>query len=153
MYNTTVPKALTNTIFKNTSNNQDYIFDGTDLVLLTSGGGGTGTMMTELSYSELKSLYDSANLTKGMQYRITDYVTTCNSAGSVSGVTTSSANHQFDIIVTADTNSALNANARVCLHEGDTYFANNNLSEWVVKYDIKTIQQSTNGRKLLMVEV
>jgi hypothetical protein len=136
MYNTTAPKALTNTIFKNTSNNQDYIFDGTDLVLLTSGNGGTGTMMTELSYSELKSLYDGANLTKGMQYRITDYVTTCNSAGSVSGVTTSSAGHQFDIIVTADTTSTLNANARVCLHEGDSYFATSKLSEWKIKYDI-----------------
>lgn len=275
MYNTTAPKALTNTIFKNTSNNQDYIFDGADLVLLTTSNGSSGTDITisqttgdsttsvmsqkavteavnsvdkvlhfdgfvedatislqtnpydggkiyfvksknkfayyrekdgiytamwngftkyatfvagegvipnsnvifiyngelylyndgtlnsinknciDITYSELKSLVDNDNLFQGMQYRITDYVTTCNSAGSVSGVTTSSANHQFDIIVTADTNSALNANARVCLHEGDTYFAKNNLSEWVVKYDIKNDTtkykwaQTTDGRGVI----
>lgn len=274
MYNTNAPKALTNTVFKNTSNNQDYIFDGTDLVLLTTGGSNItisqttglsttavmsqkavtdeltkiqinndfnsipkfsriidadangsigGSVITsstkldgeivylkyahplhqegfywfatdgnyynwwstaglfktndyytkpnkifecesdskqyvffkgndnrgfkgylkeldlplvKITYNELLQLIDNKSLISGIQYRITDFVTTCNSAGSVSGVTTSSANHPFDIIVTADDNDTLNANARVCLHEGDTYFANNNLSEWVIKYDI-----------------
>ena len=78
-----------------------------------------------------------------MQYRITDFVTTCNQSGSIDGVITSSANHQFDIIVTADTTNTLNADARVCLHvfedptNGDSeYFLNRKLSDWKIKYDI-----------------
>lgn len=133
--------TLPNKIFECGEDGEQYVFlptsyndDGTErygqLLKLTD------TKMLNVTYSELKNLADNAKLIKGMQYRITDFVTTCNITGALSGIVTSSANHPFDIIVTADSNDTLNANARVCLHEGDTYFANNNLSEWVIKYDI-----------------
>jgi hypothetical protein len=38
--------------------------------------GGSSNFMTNITYEELKSLRDSGNLIPGMQYRITDYVTT-----------------------------------------------------------------------------
>jgi len=83
-----------------------------------------------ITYSELKALRDAGNLVPGRQYRITDYHCTTTQADTMS------ADHQFDIIVVADTNSVLNENARACLHEGDTYFANSNLEKWVLKYNI-----------------
>ena len=47
---------------------------------------------------------------------------------------TQSAGHRFDVIVTADDVNKLNENARACLHEGDTYFANSKLESWQLKY-------------------
>ena len=133
--------TLPNKIFECGEDGQQYVFaptsyndDGTvrwgQLLKLTD------IKMLNVIYSELKNLKDNAKLIKGMQYRITDFVTTCNITGALSEIVTSSAGHPFDIIVTADDNDLLNANARVCLHEGDTYFVNNKLSEWVIKYDI-----------------
>ena len=84
--------------------------------------------MIEISWADLKTLRDEGKLVKGMQYRITDYVTTTVLAG------TRSAGHPFDIIVTADSESVLNENARAALHAGDTYFESQNLSAWKVKY-------------------
>ena len=84
----------------------------------------------QIDYSSLRSLRDNSDLTPGQQYQIIDYVTTTTQAN------TSSAGHQFDIIVTADDVNVLNENARACLHEGDTYFADCNLSAWEIKYSI-----------------
>lgn len=95
-----------------------------------------GGCLIETTWRELYDAMYSKSLVAGTQYRITDFVTTCNSAGSTSNVITSSAEHQFDIIVTADNANTLNTNARVCLHDRDTYFAGSKLSEWVIKYDI-----------------
>ena len=86
--------------------------------------------MTETTWSVLKSLRDSSGLMPGMQYRITDYNTTTSQAN------TQSANHQFDIIVTADDNHTLNENARAIRHTGDTYFSASTLDAWELKYDI-----------------
>lgn len=158
--------TLPNKIFECGEDGQQYVFaptsyndDGTakygQLLKLTDILKLNDAQMLDVTYSELKNLVDNAKLIKGMQYRITDFVTTCNRAGSVSEVTTFSAGHPFDIIVTADDNDTLNANARVCLHEGDTYFANNKLSEWVIKYDIDNDTtkyqwaNATNGRGVI----
>ena len=86
--------------------------------------------MTEITWSELKSLRDSSGLTPGMQYRITDYVTKTVQED------TQSANHQFDIIAVADSVDTLNENVRACLHSGDTYFssAGTNIEAWELKY-------------------
>lgn len=81
-----------------------------------------------ITYSELVDLRDSSKLIPGQQYRITDYVTTTVQEN------TQSAGHQFDIIVTADDEKTLNEEARVCLHDEDTYFANSNLSAWKAWY-------------------
>jgi hypothetical protein len=152
--------TLPNKIFECGEDGEQYVFlptsyndDGTakyGLLLKL-----TDTKMLDVTYSELKNLVDNAKLIKGMQYRITDFVTTCNSTGALSEIATSSANHPFDIIVTADDNNTPNANARVCLHEGDTYFANNKLSEWVIKYDINNDTSkfqwadTTNGKGVI----
>ena len=83
---------------------------------------------THITYTELKSLRDAGKLVSGQQYRITDY--TCTTTQS----NTKSAGHPFDIIVTADDESTLNEEARAVKHEGDTYFANNDLSAWKIWY-------------------
>ena len=84
--------------------------------------------MTEISWAALKALRDGGKLVKGMQYRITDYATTTVQPE------TQSAGHQFDIIVTADSGSVLNENARAAIHAGDTYFADSKLQAWKLKY-------------------
>ena len=62
--------------------------------------------MTPVTWSELRALRDGGELVPGMQYRITDYVTTTAQED------TQSAGHPFDVIVTADSEDALNENAR-----------------------------------------
>lgn len=84
--------------------------------------------LVKVTYEELVELRDNNLLVPGQQYRITDYITTTSQAN------TQSANHQFDIIVTADSENVLNENARAIQHEGDVYFANSNLSAWELKY-------------------
>ena len=75
-----------------------------------------------ITYEELVALRDSSSLVAGMQYRITDYICTTTTEG------TKSAEHVFDIIVTADNESTLNEVARAIQHEGDTYFADCDLN-------------------------
>ena len=84
--------------------------------------------MVYITYEDLKTLRDNAKLVPGQQYRITNYTCTTSTAG------TKSAGHKFDIIVTADSNNKLNEEARAIKHDGDTYFANNNLSAWKIWY-------------------
>lgn len=104
-----------------------------------------------ITYSELKALRDAGNLVPGRQYRITDYHCTTTQADTMS------ADHQFDIIVVADTNSVLNENARACLHAGDTYFSSNGckLESWQLKYCIDNDDtrfawaDTTNGKGVI----
>lgn len=86
--------------------------------------------MVSVTHAELVSLRNGGKLVPGMQYRITDYVTTTTQEN------TRSAGHQFDIIVTADNENTLNEVARACLHDGDTYFsqAGANLAAWKIWY-------------------
>ncbi len=115
------------------------------------GGGGGGSGLTEITYAELKSLRDSGSLVPGSQYRITNYHTTTVQEN------TQSADHQFDIIVTADSESVLNENARAAIHEGDTYFseAGAKLEAWEIKYclDNDTARflwaDTTNGKGII----
>ena len=86
------------------------------------------TNAVQITYSELKSLRDAGKLVPGTQYRITDYTCTTSQSG------TKSAGHVFDIIVTADDESTLNEVARAVKHEGDAYFANNDLNAWQIWY-------------------
>lgn len=88
--------------------------------------------MLSVTYAELVTLRDEEELIAGMQYRITDYVTTTAQKN------TSSAGHQFDVIVTADNENTLNEVARACLHWGDTYFskAGAKLEAWQIWYSL-----------------
>ena len=107
-----------------------YYYKDGSLRIWTNSETGGGALLTEITYSELLALRDNSELTPGMQYRITDYE--CSTTQD----NTQSAGHQFDIIVTANSDSELSEDARACLHDGDTYFANCNLEGWVLKYSI-----------------
>ena len=85
-------------------------------------------IMENITYSQLKYLRDNSKLIPGCYYRITDYQCT------TSQVNTKSAGHQFDIIVRADSENKLNEEASAIQHEGDEYFANNNLNAWQIWY-------------------
>jgi hypothetical protein len=80
------------------------------------------------TWAELKALRDESKLNAGTFYRITDYVTTTTQAK------TKSANHPFDVIVLALSENTLCEDAKAILHEGDTYFADSDLSAWELKY-------------------
>jgi hypothetical protein len=90
--------------------------------------GVVGSDIIKITYSELKLLRDNSQLSPGSFYRITDYVTTTTQEK------TKSANHPFDVIVLALNENTLCEDAKAILHEGDTYFADNDLSAWELKY-------------------
>lgn len=94
------------------------------------GGGGGSSDPVAITYNELKTLRDGGGLTVGGKYRITDYVATTVQEG------TQSANHPFDIIVTATAANKLDEKASAALHDGDTYFANCDLSKWQLWYNL-----------------
>ena len=82
-----------------------------------------------VSYDELKELRDGSELIPGQQYRITDYVTTTTQSA------TDSAEHKFDIIVTALNEYILSEEAHVIqTQESDGYFDNCNLAAWKIWY-------------------
>lgn len=91
---------------------------------------GVAELMTPITYEELKTLRDNAELVVGMLYRITDYVTT-----SIQDAT-QSAGHQFDIIVRALDEKTLDEEAKAIQSENDEYFANSNLTGWQVWYTL-----------------
>ena len=82
----------------------------------------TITSLTETTYSELKSKRDNSQLIPGSKYRITDYVATVDNSEA------RSANHPFDIIVTAISTNTLSEDCDAIIHNGDTYFSTSNLS-------------------------
>ena len=105
------------------------------------GPGADPKNFEEITWTNLKALRDAGQLVPGKQYRITDYVTTCANDEEAR-----SAGHPFDIIVTADSDSVLNEDARAALHEGDTYFGKEGtisdqvpevpIFSWIIKYTI-----------------
>lgn len=90
-------------------------------------GGSGSAQVIETTYAQLKELVDASGLTPGNRYRITDFVSTFSAVQS--------ANHPFDLIVTANTESTFFPKAQAILHEGDDYFAKCNLSKWEIWYD------------------
>lgn len=102
-----------------------------------------------VTYAELTSLKNGSHLIPNQYYRITDYVTTTSQAG------TQSAGHQFDIIVLALSNNKLSEDAYADKHEGDTYFVNNDLTKWKLKYCLENDTtrfdwaDTTNGKGVI----
>ena len=115
--------------------NQENIKSVNNQSLLGSGNLDIDTL-ENVTYAELVDLKTNGQLKKGLYYRITDYVTTTNGATTNSSEPSRSAGHQFDIIVQALGPSDLSEICTACLHEGDTYFVNENLSAWQIWYDI-----------------
>ena len=88
----------------------------------------------EVTHSDLLDMCDNGTLVPGQQYRIIDYLTTVYDEEEE----TRSAEHPFDLLVTAATNSKLKAKA-VPLHSSrDTtgYFNGYDLEKCEVWYDI-----------------
>ena len=83
-----------------------------------------------ITYTELAGLRNNAQLTSGVFYRITDYITTTTQEN------TRSAGHPFDVIVLALSENELSEQAWAIQHEGDNYFANNDLTTWKIWYCI-----------------
>ena len=103
-----------------------------------NGGAGESSISVEnLTYSELSEKILSNTLVPGSKYRITDYVTMCVDSYQYNSSTTvfiKSANHPFDIIVEALSENTLSEDAKAIQREGDTYFTDNNLDAWELKY-------------------
>ena len=156
-YETYISKSTNGTIKESViAEKQDKLTAGENIriennVISAIGGGPTAAteLLVKITWSELKGLRDNSQLVAGQQYRITDY--TCTTTQPA----TKSAGHVFDIIVTADSESVLNEEARAIQHDGDTYFANCNLNAWKIWYRIDNDTNrfawadSTNGKGVI----
>ena len=138
--------------------------DALILALAGGGGGGGGSgnprdNAKNVTYSELVALKTAGELVPGMWYRITDYVTKILGYYDLSMLGAQgylqmgkSAEHPYDIIVLATSESELNENAIAAHHAGDTYFANSKLDAWELKYTIDndtsrfSFADATNGK-------
>lgn len=111
----------------------------------------TELLYEEVTYSELTTLISNNNLVKNKKYRITDYVTT------TSETNTNSAEHAFDIIVTAISENKLDSKASAILNSEDTYFSSNgaDLTKWQIWYDVNndtnkySWADTTNGKGVI----
>ena len=109
------------------------------------------TPMKSVTYAELVNLRDNGELLAGIQYRITDYVTTTVQND------TKSAGHQFDLIVLALSPTELSEQARAIQYERDTdgYFANSHLEAWQIWYSLDNDTErfawadATNGKGVI----
>ena len=123
--------------------------DASTLQEVINSGGGSADLVISITYADLKNLRDTSSLVPGMQYRIRDYQCTTVQTD------TSTAGHQFDIIVTADSEIKLNENARAAHHDDDTYFAACKLEAWELKYcldndtDRFTWADTSNGKGVI----
>lgn len=121
--------------------------DTLEEILAKYQGGSSDTLVnapaqtiTNVTYQQLVTLKNNSGLIPGNKYRIIDYVTTFGNGTLIyQGMYIhlyKSAEHQFDIIVTALSENTLSSNAKATIHEGDTYFANSDLDSWELKYDV-----------------
>lgn len=93
---------------------------------------GGGPAIRSVTWAQLKALRDGSDLVPGTQYRIIDYECTTTQAGTTVGP------HPFDLIVTADSESTLNENARAIKRKSDSYYtaAGAELDAWEIKYSL-----------------
>ena len=104
-----------------------------NIPVVPGGGGGASIaeILIETTYAELVELRNRCKLVPGMRYRITDYVATTTQED------TKSADHPFDIIVTADNEYTINETASAIRHYGDQYFPDNTKFEaWQIWYSL-----------------
>lgn len=86
------------------------------------------TETVNTTYAELKQLVADNGLKPGNIYRITDYEFTTTQEA------TKSAEHPFDILLTAETTNTFLTKARALPREGDTYYQHVDLTKWEVEY-------------------
>lgn len=94
--------------------------------------GGSGVIMTSVTYSELKTLRNNSELIPGMFYRIIDYVCTTSQAD------TRAMKNKFDIIVQALSTNMLSENAIADYHIGGGDFK----SEFLADEDGALVEES-----------
>ena len=87
-------------------------------------------LQQSVTYEELINLINNNNLNPGQEYKIIDYTFTTVDRYS------SSAKHDFDIIVTAINTNTLSEYAKAVIKENDDYFKNNKLNLWQLKYSV-----------------
>lgn len=145
-----------------------YVVDSNPIGIYTYDDGewvshGGEDMLFNTTYSDLVSLVGSEALIPGAQYRITDFVTKINGTYDISTVVGStaylhyakSAEHPFDLVVTALDTSTLDEHAVATCHSGDLYFADNELEQWDIKYTIEnnplkySWADTTNGKGVI----
>lgn len=102
-----------------------------------------GSPMINTTYAELKELRDNSQLIPGMWYRITDYETIVNPAITIDDIQKyKSANHKFDVVVLATSESTLSEEARAVKSDRD----NETQGWWQVQLVEDGVVQSTvNG--------
>ncbi len=94
---------------------------------------GISETLTPITWAEIKSLRDGAQLIPGMYYRITDYTTTVANDSEAR-----SAGHLFDVIVMATSTNTLSEEGKAIKSNRDTdnYFADANLDAWKIWYSL-----------------
>jgi hypothetical protein len=126
-----------------------------DLLNQVKNGGGSGQkdLLTEVTYAELVNLRNSAKLVPGAKYRIIDYETLVDEEHWHF----KSANHPFDLVVTAIDTDALDERASALHSERDVdgYFAWSELEKWQIWYsidnDVQRFQTAKAGGKYIIV--
>lgn len=108
-------------------NSDGYVYDWWEDIEIPSGSQGSGAGQQSVTYAQLKKLRDDGKLVAGMQYRITDFVTTTSQPD------TQSAGHPFNIIVTALSNTTLSENASADLPATSIANADGSLAEGSVQ--------------------
>lgn len=105
---------------------------GTIPVSRIGTGGNSQTKSIKITYQELKTLRDNSELIPGQTYQITDYETITTE------YETKTANHYFDVVVTAESENTLAQQAYAAHSERDTdgYFADSDLSKWILDYSL-----------------
>lgn len=100
-------------------------------------GGSSAVEPIEITYSELKALKDSSGLVPGQKYKITDYETIIKNveiAIDTQIPRVKSANHRFDLTVTANSTNSFEALAKASKNKDDSYFNTSNLDAWTIYY-------------------
>ena len=87
------------------------------------------------TYDNLKTMKTNGTLASGVYYRIVDYVTKTNGVCNGNADDLRSAEHPFDIIVQAISNTEFSEEAFATRQDGaGNYFANSDLSAWRIWY-------------------
>lgn len=136
----TAPEASTDYIeydmYFDTTTKSMYVYasDGETLSWMEtaggSGGGGVAQVQYSVTHAQLLALKNGGGLIPGCQYRITDYVATTTQDG------TESANHPYDIVVTATGNAHIASEAYALPRDGDTYFGAG-ITRWKIWYSVE----------------
>lgn len=115
-----------------------------------------------ITYQQLLNSIHINDYNIGDKFRITDYVTTVDDTyrtiqdGGVDIPMARSLGHPFDVIVTViagtGTNKQISIEATAAPHEGDTYFSEEDLSQWQLLYKIDdgfpSLQDEYEGREM-----